>query len=381
MMRMSSQKGTISVQVLEQINKIDAASWDDCWGPDDYFTTAYLQALAHCGIDCTFRYFIALQSGYVIGASFGFMMRFPLSSLFQPKIFISGSPLNCGFPFGFVAPPPDQTVFSALVDAMIQEARAQHAALFALRDVSGAVQMNSIHHACLTLGLRHMPLYQNARMTVDWLTFEDYLTALRSRYREQVHRDLRSICQHQCRSLLLAGADALLYAPELQRLWFQAYQKHQDRDQLFLPLSYFREVLMLPNCRVFLVFQQEHLLAFVITFEHASVLEASHSGVDYALVGNIPAHRYAEYKIIRHAIDRHVSIIDFGLSHEANKRRLGCDLYGLSAYLRPISPLARLLAGLHIDRFLLRDYGFAIVEPDVQKNADNIIPSYVFHTK
>jgi predicted N-acyltransferase len=122
---------------------------------------------------------------------------------------------------------------------MVQDAEAHHAAMFVLRDVNREISstISALHGTCTTLGFHRLPLFQQAWLTLSWSTFEDYLAALRARYRELVRRDLRKIQLAQCDSLVLPGSQARTYIPDLHRLWHQAYQKHRDRDQLLLPES------------------------------------------------------------------------------------------------------------------------------------------------
>ncbi|QBD77279.1 GNAT family N-acetyltransferase [Ktedonosporobacter rubrisoli] len=376
---MDTQKNlsALTIQVFEQLDQIEARDWNGCCAAESAFSADYLQALARCELDCTFRYFVARKDGQVVGTSFGYLTRFPLFPLLHPRVFIGASPLTIGFPFGFSQSCSDQEILRTLIDGMIREASTQHAAMMVLRDVNKETltTFKALEDTCRTLGFHRQPLFQQAWLHLRWVTFDDYLTALRARYRELVHRDLRRVQQAQCTLQVLPGSEARAFLPDLHRLWLQSYWKHQDPDQLLLPPAYFSQALTLPGCRVFLVQRLGHLLTFILTFEHASTLEAGHSGVDYALIGNIPAHRYAEYEIIRYAIDHCFERIDFGISHEANKQRLGCHLQGQYGYFCPLSPFARFLVGLHIDRWLLRKYGFAVAAPESQ---DGEIAPYVF---
>lgn len=353
-----------TIQVLRDLDESISSAWDSLCRPDDYFNAGYLQALAHADLDCSFRYFVAREDGRIVGITFGYFTRFPLFGPFKPLVFIGGSPVSFGFPFAFQADSPQIDIFTRLVQAVVAEAQRQRAASLLIRDLWSPDPQQSYSAILKYLGFVHLPLFQRASMHIQWRSFEEYLAALQYRPRRAIRSGIQKIATNRYRPEVLSGREAQPYLADMTRLWYYTYLKYKDRDQLLLAESYFRAMISLPECRVFLLWQNEQLAAFGLTFERDALLETNHCGVDYTLVGKDPAHRFLEYECIRYAITHLCKTIDFGISNEAEKLHLGCSLQGLSGYLRPLSPFACALIDLHLERWLLPEYGFKLVPAD-----------------
>lgn len=128
-------QNAVTIQIVDRPDQLAAFNWDSVCQPDHYFTASYLCVLAHAGLDCSFRYFVAQQAGQIVGITFGYLRRFPLIGPLQPLVFISGSPVNLGFPFAFQKESQKEEIFFQLVLAMIEDARKQHVACVLIRDL------------------------------------------------------------------------------------------------------------------------------------------------------------------------------------------------------------------------------------------------------
>lgn len=368
----------VTIQVLHHLDEAVSSAWDNLCKPDDYFHSHYLHALAHAELDCSFRYFIACEADQIVGITFGYFTRFPLFGPFRPLVFIGGSPMNFGFPFAFQADSQEIDIFVRLVQSMVTEAQELHAASLLIRDLWPPDPQHIYSAVLKYLGFSYMPLFQRARMNIPWSSFEEYLAAFQHRSRQKIRSEIQKIAANQYRSEIVSGRDVQPYLADMARLWQHTYLKYKDRDQLFLPESYFRAITALPECVAFLLFQNKQLAAFGLAFEWDLLLETNHCGVDYTIVGKSPAHRFLEYEAIRYAINRHCKTIDFGISNEADKLRLGCSLHGLSGYLRPLSPLSSMLTNFHLERRLLPEYGFKVVSQDMPGCSDGCVQPTVF---
>lgn len=379
-MSYSTTVSTFTTQVTRQLDLCEEQQWNDLCQFHDYFSYNYLRGLARSELDCSPRYFLVREKERVVGIGSGYFARFPLWGPLQPSVFVSGSPLNLGFPFACAPDASKEAVFSHLIQAMLHEARQEGAASLVLRDVQTSEEISLCDTILGGQGFRRKPLFQRAVLTVQWATFADYLAALRSRYREQVRREQRKIKALGYQFTVLRGACAESSIADMVCLWQQVYRKHADKDQLSLSASYFREMIALPECLVLCLHFQGQLAAFGLAFERGSVLETTYCGVDYALAKGLPVHRYLEYEAVRYAIERDLEMVDFGISHEIDKLRLGCTLYGLYAYIRPLSKTAALLARLQLDRPFWRPYGFAVQPPAGGESQSGVVHSSVFRS-
>ncbi len=164
----------------------------------------------------------------------------------------------------------------------------------------------------------------------------------------------------------------------MARLFRYLFLKYQNPSQLFLPESYFRAFTALPECLALLLFRGEQLAAFLLAYERGTLLEASDCGVDAALVGNLPAHRYLTYEVISYAMAHDLKTVDFGTSNEAKKLRLGCRLQNVSAAIYPLSGLHSAMLRLHFDRWLLADFGFKVPPTNADDAATGWVQPTVF---
>ena len=367
-----------TIQVYRSLDGAVCSEWDRLCQPDDYFHSRYLRALAHAKLDASFRYFLVREADRVVGITFGYFTRYPLAGPCKPLVFISGSPLNFGFPFALRTRGKEIDVFVRLLQAMRAEAQKQHAASLLVRDLWMPGPQETYGPALQSLGFVPMPLFQRALMHLPWQTFEGYLMALQSSYRRKTRAELQKIAANQYHAQTVTGPDIEPYLADIARLWKYTYLKYKDRDQLFLSDDYFRSVAALPESIAFLLFHRERLAAFGLSFARDSLLETNHSGVDYTVVGNIAAHRFIEYETIRYAINQHFKTIDFGISNEAGKLRLGCCLQGVSGYICPLTPLSSVFTRLHLERWLLPEYGFKVASPLSPGGIDGAVASTVF---
>ena len=373
----------VTVQVVDHPDQLASFHWDSLCQPDNYFTARYLHVLAHAGLDCSFRYFVAQQDGQVVGITFGYLRRFPLVGPLQPLVFISGSPVNLGFPFAFRREGQKEEIFLQLVYAMIEDARKHHVACLIVRDLyAGPLEVYT--SALTSRGFSPLALFQRGWFDVRWHTFEAYLADLQGHYRYEVRRDRRRIQKHGYRLVIASGAETegttQPYLADMARLFRYLFLKYQDPIQSFLPESYFRAFTALPECVAFLLFRGEQLAAFHLAYKWGPLLEASDSGVDAALVGNLPAHRYLTYEVIDYAMTHDLKAVDLGSSNEAKKLRLGCRLQNVSAALYPLSGLYSVMLKLHLDRWLLADFGFKVPPTNADDEGTGWVQPTVFKT-
>jgi len=347
------------VRVVNDLCSIDERAWDDLCSPEDFFKATYLRTLAQAGLDCTFRYFVAESENELVGFTLGFLTLFPIIGPLRIRTFISGTPVNVGLPFAFHPEFSKLVIFRELVRKILNEAESDGAKFIILRDFLDIDFLEEYDSVASNLGFRRTELFNDAILEIRWQSFEDYLKALRYGYRKDIRYDLRKVYRSGYRLEIFRGGEIMPYLTDLHRLWTQVYLRHPERDQLFLPLSYFRKIATLPECVVLLMFYKNKLAGFDLLIERGSLLEVSFCGQDYEITGKEPVDRALTHEIVRYAIQNKFRLVDFGISNEAIKARVGCALQRLYGYIRPLSG-ANVLRALAFERLVMRGYGFEV---------------------
>ncbi|WP_031466399.1 GNAT family N-acetyltransferase [Sciscionella sediminilitoris] len=341
---------------------IPEADWAGLWFPERPHDLAYLRAIADAGIGCVFRYFLARRDGRVIGAAHGFLMRYPVAGPLSIPVFAGGTPVNVGSPFYFSSPGVVDDVLPLLLDAMAAEAAALRAKLLVVRDLWETQVWRTCGRELFSGGYRRTPMYLDALLPVRWPDYAGYLEWLPADRRKTVRRDTRRFERAGFRVETVTTQPADPTVAAMHRLWRKLFEKYRDRDQVWLPEDYFRRVSALPQSTVLLALHGAEVVGFDLLVRRGAVLESLYSGVDRERIGNTPVHRHLGGRIVRLAIEHGLEAVDFGISNEEAKVKLGCELRLGWAYVRPLSRVAR---KLRLDRLVFPDE-----EPDIREEAE-----------
>lgn len=363
-----SYQAPITICILEHLEHEEAARWDSLHTTKNALSSRYLHAIERAKLNCSFRYFLAEQNNQIVGATLGYFTHFPLFGPFHVLTFIGGSPVDLGFPFYFQQHAPKKEIFSLLVQAMIDESRKSHARYIALRDFWTPESIDAYGQVLKQYSFRQVPLFDDAFLPIVWHSFEEYLSALRAEYRKTIRRESRRVAAAGYRLEIIHGSVGEPLFIDMERLWRYLYDKYRDRDQLILPRGYFREVTALPESTALLLFREQRLVAFDLLLEKGELLDSTYCGIDYSLTGKDPVHRYLGYEIVRYAIEHQFKVVDFGISNEQNKLRVGCSLRSIDGYVRSLSPF---LMKIGIDRLILRGYGTHATEAESTETASS----------
>ncbi|MEZ0093525.1 GNAT family N-acetyltransferase [Streptacidiphilus sp. EB129] len=362
----------ITVRVARDLDELDAKSWDSLCRPDDYFHADYLRALSRSGLDCSFRFLLAEEAGSAVGLAFGYTFAPPVAGPLRIRVFSTGSPTDIGFPFVVRPGTPAEPVLAALGAAMVAEARRSRAAGLLLRDVVHEEEVAGHEHTLARLGFRRFPLFAEAVLPIAWACYDDYLQALRKRYRQNIRRNAAQVEAAGFTLEVLPGPEAVHLAGELQPLWLQVFRRHPEEwDQLLLPVAYFQEILALPGTVLLLLRHQGRLVAFDQLMANGSVLDSKFCGRDYERLGREPVGHMLIAETIRYACDHGFALLSFGISNESVKSRFGCTFRVVHGYRRPIALAMRLARTLRLEQHLVRGY-------DVASAADDDSRGHVF---
>lgn len=339
----------VLLETAHSISRFPPQEWDRLLAPTDYFTHGYLKAVESSGLECEFHYAVlrapSLESG-IVALGFGCLMRFSLP-WWRPAIWLAGTPVNLGLPFAFAPGWDCPAIHHRLQKALFSMARQARARYFLLRDLPAV----AAGQTAAELRLHAMALHRTAVLPLPYAGFEAYLTAQKASRRQTIRRDRRAVAEAGF-SLTVATPSPQL-APRLLALWMPLYLKFRDPDQIRLTEAYFRAMSTRPEAVFLLLWSGDVLAAFDLCLRHGSMLSSLYSGIDPGLCQGLPVHRFMGYAIIERALELGCRSIDFGISNEDAKQRMGCELRMLHGSGRVVSGWLHALGASHAARMLL----------------------------
>ncbi|ATB37158.1 hypothetical protein CYFUS_002579 [Cystobacter fuscus] len=331
-----------TVENADSIHRFSAAQWDALLAPTDFFTHGYLAALEASDLDCQFHYAVLRAGPSLVGLGFGCLMRFDLG-LWRPRIWLGGSPVNLGTPFAFAPGHDAPEAHYRLQEALFARARQSRALYFILRDF----RVSADTPFAPSLQLSPVPLHHTAILPLEFDGFEAYLAHLKGSRRKTVKKDIRAVEAAGFRLSIERPAPEL--APRLLALWLNLYRKYKSPDQIRLTEGYFRAMATCPEAVFLLLWRGGELVAFDLCLRWGDLLGSIFSGLDPEATREQPVHRYMGHAIVRHALDTGCRRIDFGISNEAAKERMGCRLELLYGQGRMVPAV---LHGLRAERLV-----------------------------
>ncbi|MFE0021182.1 GNAT family N-acetyltransferase [Amycolatopsis sp. NPDC059021] len=354
------------VRVSDRLD-VDESAWAGLRYPEPPHTTAYLSAIAAADLDCAFRFFTMRRNGILVAAAYGCLVDYPVLGPLHVPVFVGGSPVNLGPPFYFASADIAVEALEVLASAVLDEAAAMRAKVVLLRDFWEPGPDEVCGDPLRALGFRRTTVFADAVLTVDWPDFDGYLASLPAKTRKGLRRDARQVVAAGYRVEIHRDPLPADKLATMQRLWNNLYEKYRDPDQIFLTTDYFRRVTALPETVVLLAHHGETLVGFDLLLARHGTLESTYSGLDHDQVGKVSLHRHMGQQIIRFAISGGFRTVDFGISNEAAKARVGCRFRVSRGYLRPLS---RLWRGLRVDRLMFPEPDLPARLPRMRVTAD-----------
>lgn len=315
--------GAAHIEIRESITAIDRTSWNHLCQPRQFCTYEYMTALEASGLECQYLYALAISDGEMVGAALAttWKIRLPLGISF--RVTTMGTPVNTGLPLMLAAVPDAIKMRHDLVTALEQASMKRGVRLFVGRDFP-------THDYLPELSLDR--LYNCAHLDLVWEDFEQYLA--QHPKRKSIRRDLRSL--EKAGYTLEIRTGQTLSRNEAQRLhalWLQLYWKHHSPDQIMVTVEFFQQMSQLDHAVYLLLCKDGRIDAFDLCFILGSQLESTYCGVDLGATGRLSVHRAMGYQIVRYAVGRSLSSINFGISNEQGKIEMGCRLESCYAWM------------------------------------------------
>lgn len=340
------------VRIFDSIHALPAADWDEIAGPAAAPRShAYLAAIEASGInDCRYFYPVVYDAaGRVLAQACVYTITTDLTQtlpqrwqplaavvrrlwpgFLQVKITECASPLVPGHSISIRPGAPRAALLRRLGRVVADLARREGSRLVVFRDFLDAERGDA--DALFEEGYNRASNMPLARIRVRWNTYEEYLDAMRSRYRKDLKRRLERVERGGQRAL------RLLRFAEQAALWAEQVATMYDRSKSFkrerIGARYYEEIERIPadNRMVLAAERDGHLVAHGLVLFDAEHTVATYFGRDAGPPGNEWFHLLNE--VIRLGIERGSRYICLGLGSYDAKSLVGADFEPLHCYAR-----------------------------------------------
>jgi predicted N-acyltransferase len=189
-------------------------------------------------------------------------------------------------------------------------------------------------------GYHPFPFMPNMTMEIpaEWQSQEDYLNAMRSKYRVRARRAFKKASEIHVREFSLA--DIVIHEDELYSLYSEI-EEGADFSMIRVPKDYFAGLKenMPEAFRLFAYYHQEEMVGFFTTLRNGPELEAHFLGLNNT--ANLEYQLYLNmlYHMVEVAIDEGVEKLVFARTASAIKSSVGAVPQDMHCYMRHFSPL------------------------------------------
>lgn len=182
-------------------------------------------------------------------------------------------------------------------------------------------------------------------LRLRWNTFEEYISSLRSDYRNRLRKVFDRSAELHIRFIdNQTEFDDRLYSLYLNVL------RHSETKIETLSREYFRG----ESFRIFVAEMRGEKVGFVQLLENGKELIFEFVGLDYRYNREYQVYHRMLYEIIRYAVERGFESIDFGQTADEAKLKLGCRYTYLYAWLYHSNALVRFFCKKFAPRLVYR---------------------------
>lgn len=198
----------------------------------------------------------------------------------------------------------------------------------------------------LDLGYRRIPTPPMHFFKPSFRDFTEYLSALKTRYRQQINRSIRKLKQPGIRQAILTDSKEIskLYTAEVHDLYCRMAAKADAKLEI-LPIEFFRQLMLRleGDVELLVIFKDSRIIAFGWCLHAGSSYHLLFAGLDYQLNEELDLYFNLMYAGLDRALRKQVSAIHVGQSADAFKARIGCHSEPLYVLAKGRTPLMALL--------------------------------------
>ncbi len=197
-------------------------------------------------------------------------------------------------------------------------------------------------------GLKVQP---NMLLEIKWQNFEDYLVAIKSKYRVRYKKSIKLSTNIIRRELNLE--DMLLFEQRIHELYMSTATE-AGFNLFFLHEKYFLELKRQfdDEFKVFAYFEGEKMIAFYTMFLNRKELEAHFLGYDHQLNHQYQIYLNMLYDLLKHAIDHQMNSLNLSRTAMEIKSSVGAHGVDMAVYLKRTNRFQNKLLPKMLDFFV-----------------------------
>lgn len=283
---------TIEMRVVNSLAQINRSSWEMIRDKNELVTDPdYLNGVETSEvIDCEYRYFefydnsrlICAMSGYILMNDAALfhgsllkkitaLVRTVVPGFLKTRTLEIGSPINLGLPV-LISERATPEQLDTAVDLLKSYARRNRVKALLIRDFMAErkpfeVTLPKTGFICVL----NLP---NSLMKMEWDSFQDYLSCLKSRYRQHARKRIRKKDSSKIETVITCGRDGLKSVGDFVDLFRHVLEKSEEYKREFIGEKYHRAMFEnLRDCNYWLQYFKDGRLVF---FAHFIVYKKKH---------------------------------------------------------------------------------------------------------
>lgn len=368
----------LAIEAHGSVAGVSPDEWDALFGQDRLpVSHAFLAALEDSHLnDCRYHLVTARRGGRLVAALSAFSITLDLALFAQgpvvrlvhavrrlfPRFLMlpemeCGSPVSLGSTIAWAPGEDPAQVMPPMIRRLEDLARGAGIGLVVVRDFEAAEK------PAWLAGYEWIPNLPDVSLAVRWRTFEEYLAAMRSEYRNRLRRRLRRSAEAGLVPRVEPRFGAL--APRLRELWRQTFEEAREYRREVLTEEWFVEMdrRLGDRSRALLLEQGGEVVAFAVVFQDDDTLRFLYAGLDRRLSRDGHYHALLAL-VVRHGIECGCRTVELGITTYPPKLDLGGRPVELWLGMRHLNPwLARVVPPL-----------FKVLSPPVRPQPRKVFP-------
>lgn len=242
------------------------------------------------------------------------------------NVLFCGLPVSAGEGHLIFAPEADRPRVMRLVDAEMRRMARQHRAkILIFKEFDEETYRDSAE--LQSLGYLGVESTAVSYLDCHFANFDDYLAAMRKRYRAHVGRCMRKFAAAGLRIEVFAGGEetAARYTDGVHQLYEAVVERSKTKLEI-LPAEFFRELARRfpDDFLLILAHQQDRVVGFFSAIRTPGITSTLFVGLDYERNEENFVYHNLFYAYMREILSPDVCRVEFGANSDDFKARIGC---------------------------------------------------------
>ncbi len=354
----------LSLEVVSTVDRVDRSRWEALRDRGVILTDPdYLKAIEEAQVlDCQYRYFTFTRGQEMVYSMAGYLLDTDIATLstggnsraaqairkafprfLKIRTLEIGSPITLGLT---ISRKPDLTheQLIEIIQQIKDYARRHRIDLILFRDFSDPEV--PLEKALLQSEFAMIESVPSASLPLVWNTFDEYVSDLRYKYRNNLKRSLRRKEECNIQTIIANDGRVLEHIQELGRLSENVVQRSKELPRERIGPAYHQAMYdhLRDYSRWLMYFQDERLVAYIHFTVYDGALTAQYIGMDYEVSRQAQLYFNIGYDLIRYGIQHDMTMIHGGATSYAAKSAAGYSIYPQRVYMLHKNPLFQWIA-------------------------------------